>query len=165
MRTLKYLQKTFSECLEEVKALDIPVGHINGIRWGKLRKKWGICVWHKAADTFDIVISVECQRQIISVDDLKTIILHEILHTCGCINHDKLWVQYALKLDKAYGYSVSVFKTPFEFFHNDFPVLHTMVCKNCGGSWEIRNPSDWEKIHNDATAHCGWCGEDFQNLS
>ena len=142
--------------------MDIPVGVINGIGWSKLDNGWGICIRHSDTNTFDIRIATECQRKVIVKEDLKAGILHEILHTCdGCFDHSKLWVKYALKIDDVYGYSVSIFKTPFDFLHYDLPVLHKMVCKNCGGSWEIRNLSDWEKIQSGTTAHCGWCGENF----
>lgn len=163
MRTLKYLQKVFEQCLIEAKALAIPVQQIDGIRWGNLDKKWGICIWHTKTNTFDIVISTRCQRKIISKEDLKNIVFHEILHTCeGCIEHSKLWVQYALKIDNEYGYGVSIFKTSYEFLHHELPVLHRMVCKNCSGICEIRDPADWERFQNGVKFHCSWCGENFK---
>lgn len=149
-------------CLNEAKELDIPVGIINGIGWSKLDNGWGICIRYTDTNTFDIGISTECQRKVIVVDDLKAIILHEILHTCaGCFDHSKLWVKYALKIDDIYGHSVSVFKTTYDFLHPDSPVLHRMVCENCGGIYEIKDPYVWEKIQNGTTAHCGWCGKNF----
>lgn len=159
---MRNLQKIFDECLEKVKALDIPIGTIDSIGWKKLDKKWGICIRHKRTNTFDIKISMICQRKIILLDDLKSIVFHEILHTCeGCTGHTKLWVNYALKIDDAYGYSVSVFKTPYEFMNHNLPILYKGVCKNCGVRCEIRDPSDWQKIQNGIKFHCVWCGENF----
>lgn len=37
---MRNLQKIFEECLDKVKALDIPVGTIDSIGWKKLDKKW-----------------------------------------------------------------------------------------------------------------------------
>ena len=159
---MRNLQKIFVECLDKVKALDIPVGNIDSIGWKKLDKEWGICIQYERINTFDIKISTICQRKIILMDDLKSIVIHEILHTCeGCFEHTNLWVGYALRVDDAYGYSVATFKSPFEFMNHDMPILFTGVCKNCGGRCEFRNPSNWQKIQNGAKFHCGWCKENF----
>lgn len=68
---------------------------------------------------------------------VKTILAHEILHTCyGCYNHGKRWKTYADKMNRSYGYQIST-TTTYEALGLERPekkasVNYVIVCQSCG---------------------------------
>lgn len=155
---MRNLQQVFNECLMEVNAINIPIGNIESIEWAGFRNKWGLCIHHIDSGIYDIKISSRCKNTNIRLADLKNIIFHEMIHTCdGCMEHNKLWVGYALALDENYGYDVATAKTDFDLWNYDTPIICKLICKNCGGKREIRRKSSWERIQNGDKLICQWC--------
>lgn len=162
---MRDLQKIFEECLAEVKALNIPAGDILKIDWIDMNDAWGKChrTYVNKQLKYLIVINSEYASENISIIELRATICHEILHTCpGCVGHGKIWIKYALMIDKAYGYNVAAFKSRYDILNHDLPNLHQMVCPYCGGKRFFKKESVWDKISNGNTVHCGWCRHEME---
>lgn len=162
---MRDLQQIFDECLAEMKSLKIPVGDIKCIEWTTLMGAWGKChrVWENDHFSYYLKVSDEFQSDYINIKELRATICHEILHTCnGCYKHGKRWVKYALKLDAEYHYGIALFKSRYDIVNSELPVIHKMVCPNCGGGWKIRNSSDWDQIQSGIRFSCVWCRHEME---
>ena len=163
---MRDLQLILEECLTEIKSLGIPVGEIESIQWANIENGWGHCDICDVGDTLKYIlyISNTYLDESISIKELRATICHEILHTCPrCWGHGKTWVKYALKVDAKYGYGISIYKTGYDIINSESPIIHKMVCPNCGGGWGIRQMSDWEDIQNGSCkAFCVWCRNEMK---
>ena len=125
-----------------------------------LNDSWGNChrEWEDNRFVYYISISDEFETEKISIKELESTICHEIIHTCnGCFQHGKRWVKYALRMDAEYGYEIATDKNEYNVFHSELPVLHQMVCPNCGRKIIIKKDSVWTLVQNGEKAYCAWC--------
>lgn len=160
MPRMRDLQKIFWECIEEVKSLNIPTGDIKDIEWMEIDNAWGKCHREWMDDHFEYSIGISdiFSSDNIHINELRSIICHEMIHTCPrCWQHNKTWVKYALKIDEKYGYGVATYKNEYNVFNSQLSTLHQMVCPNCGGKLMIKKESVWEKVKDGSKAYCGWC--------
>lgn len=104
---MKDLDSLIFDCFRICNALEIPFSDNISIVWnGRITRKWGYC--RKIRDTYQISIATRLSEDAVPDEKTKSVILHEILHTCpGCMNHGKLWKHYcklhlALKLKQLY---------------------------------------------------------------
>lgn len=162
---MRDLQKIYEECIAEVKSLGIPVGKIESIQWADIKNGWGRCARCGIGDTlrYNIEISNIYLDEPISIKELRATICHEILHTSPrCWKHGKVWVKNALKIDAKYHYGIALFKSKYDIMNNELPVIHKMICPNCGGGWKIRNSSDWDQIQSGNRFSCAWCRHEME---
>lgn len=166
---MRNLQQLLKECMEEVKSLKIHIGDIKSIEWATLTDAWGKCrrEWENDHFAYYLKVSREFQTECINIKELKATICHEILHTCnGCYRHGKRWVNYALKMDAKYHYGIALFKSRYDIVNSESPVIHKIVCPNCGGGWEIKDISDWNHVQNITTGGkhllCVWCNHQMK---
>lgn len=106
MKMQDRLNRIFNECYEQLKAINIPVGKVGKVVLVHKFSIWGRCV--NLIDEYKIEIDsllVEPKYE----RGLRTVILHELLHTCpGCISHTPKWKQFAKKVTDTYGYTIQV---------------------------------------------------------
>ena len=88
---MKDLDSLIFDCFRICNALEIPFSDNISIVWnGRITKKWGYC--KKIRDAYQISIATRLSEDTVPDEKTKSVILHEILHTCpGCMNHGKLW--------------------------------------------------------------------------
>ncbi len=148
------------ECIKELKDIGILVqeDRIKEVKFARLSdNQIGVCSIYDD-NTFDIKVALFLRNEKIDINELKATVCHELIHTCkGCHDHMKPWIDYAKMADEAYGYGIAVHKTKFDIVHKNKEILHRMVCPECGGSWNIRERCDWERIQNGTKVFCSWC--------
>lgn len=148
---------TMQECMRELQAIGIEFGYVGEIRWRRM-DAFGICQTTNFI-YYRIGINEMFKRESISMDEFKSTMCHELLHTCeGCIEHNEKWLSLAKLADEIYGYTITEYKEDFDIKHPEAPVLHKLAC-SCGGSWKIREPGRWEEILADEPMRCPWCGK------
>ena len=131
-----YMEALLQEVLSDCKELKIPVSDrvipeiiINR----RAKSRFGSC--KKTAMGFQIEI---CEAVLdASVQDIKNIIAHELLHTCyGCYNHGKRWKAYAEKMNNMHGYNITT-TTTYEKIGLERPerkpdYKYKIECTKCG---------------------------------
>lgn len=105
---MKDFERLQQICLDEVRAAGITPGKIG--KWvinSRAKSRWGSCTMRENGE-YEIQIA-----EVLLVDDhvsevaCKETMIHEILHTCkGGANHSGLWLEYANKMNKQYGYNI-----------------------------------------------------------
>ena len=130
----KLLQDVISEC----KAIKLPVSNyiepevlINK----RAKKRFGAC--KKTSKGFTIEISEFMLAA--DSDHIKSILAHEVLHTCrGCQNHGKKWKLFAKNMNAQYGYKIATtssyekmgLETPQENQQKKYNYM--IQCQSCG---------------------------------
>lgn len=127
-----------AQIMEECCAIHIPISrHINpkvAINT-RARKRFAAC--RKAKDSSNYNIEVGEMLMQADIKLVKSILAHEILHTCqGCYNHGKRWKRYADEMNRAYGYEIST-TTTYEKLGLDEPeqkmqINYVIICQKCG---------------------------------
>lgn len=146
-KTTEAKEKTIlKEIIDEARAQEIPVPRnicpeivVNS----RPRKRFGCC--KKKDDGFTIEIS-EFVIDALGWDDYRVrgVVAHELLHACpGCLDHGKIWKEYAARMNKAYGYNIKR-ASSFEEMGlaeqdagseggSDAPVIRYVIkCRKCG---------------------------------
>lgn len=153
----KNLQTILEECTVRLKELGIPISDRIRIEWVREYIEFAIC--KKEKDCFLIQISDQCKQIQISTDDLRDMIIHQMLHTCdGCDTHSQKWVDYAKQVDAAFHYQVSVCKSNYEYFHHDKRVRTFMKCHKCGALRTVRDDDLYDSYSRGEHCTCDWCG-------
>lgn len=149
------------ECIKELKDIGIPVqdDRIMELKFARLPKGDAeICTLY-SNNTFCIKISLFFKNEKTDISELRATICHELLHTChDCYGHTGQWIEYAKKVDAAYGYEIAAYKTDFDLKNKHMPVIHRLRCPKCAGYWNIRKECDWERVQNGEKGICMWCG-------
>lgn len=132
----QYLQEVINEC----RRLKIPISdridpqiHINK----RAKSRFAAC--KKAKRFQESYYTIEVGSALLELDrqKIKTILAHEILHTCyGCYNHGDRWKAYRDKMNQAYGYQIKTTAT-YEELGLERPeqtITHryVIICKECG---------------------------------
>jgi len=146
------LEKIFKECMDEMKAVDIPIqdGRIAGAEAGDTDDCLGLCCGD-VDNNFTIIIRTDLLSDICPLKELKEIIIHELIHTCKrCGIHGKTWRKYAQIMNNAYGYSLLEGKDDNSIFHSEKPVLHKYVCPKCGIPFGSRSEEEYD-------CRCAFC--------
>lgn len=98
-------------------------------------------------------------------------ILHELIHTCynpskkeyGLWEHDTLFVQYARKTKKIYGYNLLRGFRPRDFQYAHKSPLAIFACKSCDFETWVYDKAQLEKwetaITEDRIGRCPYCGQ------
>jgi len=85
--------------------LGIPLGAADSVSYnGRLTKRWGYC---RRLSNGHFAISVSSVLAASSLEALRSVLYHEMLHTCPeCFNHGKRWRSYAKIVTKATGVEI-----------------------------------------------------------
>ena len=120
--------------LEQARALSIPISdridpHVAVNRRAVTR--FGCCIRQR-----DSSYRIELTDRLLAAEERACMqtLAHEVLHTCpGCQNHGPLWQEYAQRMNKAWGYSISRTGTCGALGIADArQVRHLVVCTACG---------------------------------
>ena len=112
--------------------------------------------------TFSIFIHPELSSEACPIEELKNVIVHELLHTCPrCLGHGKTWMKYAKIVNEKYGYEVSTVKDHEDIFHKEKPVLLRLVCKSCGSFNDLRTVPD---DYCDGYSVCPFCNSEYEEI-
>lgn len=127
------------ECLNETKAVGIPIGEVSLWSVNKRAKtRWGRCK-AKRDGSYEIEIAkclLEDDR--ISKKACKETIIHELLHTTkGGMRHTGVWKEYATLMNRTYGYNIKRVTTGNEkgienYKGSERPVKYIFTCGVCG---------------------------------
>ena len=153
------LRLLLSECIKEIQQLNIPIGTIIEIRTRKFNNKFGLCE-EDDDGCFHITIDERMVLRNIDIKDIKTTIIHEILHTCDdCIEHNEQWIAYAKKIETAYGYGYELMRIHDndDIFHKEKPIQHKVECPYCHSFGYIRNEKKWNRWMSKGGIICPYC--------
>ena len=136
---MKDLKKLTGECINEVKAAGICIGERISFEINKRAKtRWGLCRKNRDGSYQIQIAGILLEDNRISEKSCKETIIHELLHTCeGCMKHTGRWKQYALKMNRLYGYDIKRVTTGVEkgvenYRSSQLPGKYMFVCKSCG---------------------------------
>lgn len=126
---MKNLDNLVSECFYICDMLNIPYSQSISISWnGRITTKWGYC--RKIGEEYQISIAIRLSEDTISDETTKSVILHEILHTCsGCMNHGKLWKSYCKKIRENFGIKIKTVTSAEELNVSN---KYIIKCRRCG---------------------------------
>lgn len=123
------------EVMAQVAALGIPVSQkiephvsINA----RAVTRFGCCIFDGKAGSFRI----EVARRVAEGPEAgcRETLAHEVLHTCyGCRNHGKRWKEYAARMNRAYGYTITRATTNEAMGVGESrPYRYLFRCERCG---------------------------------
>ena len=144
------------QVIAEAKALKIPVSDnispqvvINR----RAKTRFGCC--KKVGGGFVIELSERVAEA--GETACKTVLAHEILHSCyGCMSHGARWKSYAAKMNAAYGYDISRASKSEELgVEKDYPVRYRFRCQSCGVVIERMKMSVFVKNYKRYRCRCG----------
>lgn len=100
------LGKIVKQCETELVRIGILLRGIEDVKMcrdrylsGRLGEEWN--------DKFVLYISQIYRNPKYGLEEVKTIICHQLLHSAeGCMNHGRLWEEYAKKVEDEYGYRI-----------------------------------------------------------
>ena len=141
------LEQTATECIEELKACNIPIREekIVEIRSEKMDFNYGVCEYDGNYN-FTILIDGRLLRDECPLNELKEVVIHELLHTCSrCLSHSNTWRRYAKIMNDEYGYSLLDCKDDDSIFHPEMPILHRYRCPKCGSIYNSRMAEEWDQ--------------------
>ena len=161
------LKELYSQCIDELKSIDINVEknrNIN-IKINKRSKKRYGCCKKIAKDKYQIEISewvMELNEKII-----KNTIMHELIHCLPrCNNHGEIFKRYANTINEKLGYNISRIgnkekdceASNIEYVEDETKYNYKIVCKNCNQNF-FR-----QRIKKGFTRkyRCGKCGGKFE---
>ena len=105
---MKNLKKLLKECEQELTTLKIPYEHPVQISFDRAKKRWGLCSYNLLTDTYTISITNRLNIDSVSDKSIKSVIIHELLHTCPqSMNHSVQWKRYADIVNKNTEYNIT----------------------------------------------------------
>ena len=154
-----------TECMEELEAINIPLGKILSFEINyRATTRWGQCR-RKPSGWYTINISHRLLADDVDIKALKDTLFHELLHTCdGCMNHGARWKNYADKVNKAYGYNIKRCTSAEEknIERTEKNIKHKFICKDCGQVITRQRDSKFTKHYD--LYRCGKCGGKFEKV-
>lgn len=127
-------------CKKELDALNIPYSKNMEFKVNnRLRTTWGRCT--RRQNRYTVEISGRVLKEGVPLETVKTILIHEILHTCNnCMNHGALWKNYATRVNNTYGYNIKRVNDSTEYkcdsyFNAKKEYKHMLECTKCGAKF------------------------------
>lgn len=113
------VNKLLQVVINEAKSINIPISDnicSNVLINKRAKKRFGACKTRIYKNKKHFQIEIGSALNICEDNIIKTVLMHEILHTCeNCNNHGKLWKQYAKKVNIYYGYNIKTSSTYEEY--------------------------------------------------
>lgn len=161
------LQQIVNECMDELDAIGIQYGYVNGVDVNtRARKRWGQCC--KKGKAYNLNISSVLLDDRVPINSLKSTVMHELLHTCdGAFNHGKTWQRLADKVNTKYGYNIKRCtdaneKGIGEFVNEINKPKYVFVCEDCGQ--EVKRFRESKFTKNYSLYRCGRCQGKFKRI-
>lgn len=141
------------ECMDELDAIGIPYSkNVTFEVNTTAKRRWGLCT-HLSGGRHRIQISHLLLADDIPDNSAKSVIIHELLHTCPKTNgHTKLWRAYADKVNAFYNYDIQR-TAGYEDLRVQDPeeYKYIVACPQCGYQWKyhrlsasVRNLLSWK---------------------
>lgn len=167
---MKDIKIAIRVCKYELEETNIPYGNIlNVIIDYNSKSRYGRCIRKESLNGFEIEISSKLLEDYVPFRSLKTVLLHEFLHTCpGCLNHGNKWKYYVGILNSKYGYNISRLSSDEELGiisekkEEDVFVKHEVVCTCCGKTY--RRQRDCKLTKHPELYRCGECRGELELL-
>ncbi|MBQ9960639.1 MAG: SprT-like domain-containing protein [Firmicutes bacterium] len=162
---IRELEKLIKKVAEELIAIGIPVSrNIEKITInGRARKRLGACHRRKSM-TGRYYYTIEISKYALNCEEkqLRSIIAHELLHTCtGCFNHGEKWKKMGELIENRLGYPISrtvdFSKLGLKEPAASETVKYVVICKGCGQKIERKRMCNLVK--NIEKYRCGKCGD------
>ena len=81
--------RLYNECVSELKAISITPGNVQRLVLGNVRDGWSGCCEYLGDDAYAIYLSYGLENERISDNMVKSVIIHELLHTVpGGFEHE-----------------------------------------------------------------------------
>lgn len=96
------------DAIDKLDKLGIPYGFV--VLWevnARAKRRWGQCEYIRKQK-----YKIDISERLFQAKDhfVEEVMLHELLHTCKeCKAHGAMWKAYADKVNKAYGFDISVY--------------------------------------------------------
>lgn len=169
---MKDLQYYFQLALNEMDVLDIPYNHIEECTINtRAKHRYGQC--RRRNGKYYINISERLLEDYVPTKSLMTVLCHEILHTIdGCMNHGKLWKEYADLVNDCYAYNITTTSSDKKYGlkpqenvkRKRMDYKYRVECCNCGGYGLYKKKTKWFTERGMKNCTCKKCGNhtDFQ---
>lgn len=141
--------------MNEVKSNMLAIGiqcskHINDIKFTGQRKTWGRCyrITKWGSESYRITISDMLQKKGVDPNALKSVVAHELLHTCPkCWTHKGEFSRLADILENKYGYKIKEHKAknlgiPDKVKYDE---PYVIKCSECGQKYAYNKRKKWFK--------------------
>ena len=131
------------KAMDQVASVGVKHGKINPevIINTRAKKRFGQC---KKVPYSEYDYEVQINAKLLEVEESKIMntLVHEVLHTCkGCMNHGRLWKNYANIMNNKFNYDISRTST-YEKIGIERPeVNYTIECQKCGNKFYRQNRS------------------------
>ena len=135
---MKKLKKILESVLEDTRRLGIETGNITGIMIKKGDHAFCARCCKKEryyASTAIEEFSIEVSESILNIptESLKTIIAHEVLHTCkDCFGHNKKWKMLAKRMNNFMGYQIQTTTGNLNMSGYTPSFSYILKCNMCG---------------------------------
>ena len=156
---MKDLRKAYEFGREICDACGIPIQKV--IRFGVKRStcNWGTTHYNHSTKEYIIYINPILLEDNVDDISLYNTLVHELIHTApNCMNHGKLWKEYAAKVNKEFNLNIKTtnseeekgvkIRTPIEY-------KYSVKCPDCGEVWNYQRMSKVVKTPSDYK--CGHC--------
>ena len=127
----------------------------------RAKSRFAACRKEKGYFGTKFVIEVgEALLQLEDIWKLKSILAHELLHTCpGCYNHGVKWKTYADIMNQMYGYDIRTTSTYEELGltapQKNREIKYVVICQNCGKKFYRQKKSKLITNVNKYRCQCG----------
>lgn len=132
---MKDLNLLYSECKDEMIAAGIKFKQDTPIEWYNAKSNWGLCEYYPNGKAKKLRISSRLAADYVTDKAVKTVILHEMIHTNDkCHNHGEFFKRYAKRLNDTFGYNIKRTGSYKEYgVKPDVKkVQYKLVCTGCG---------------------------------
>lgn len=161
---LKDLDKMLESVLEDTEKLGIETGKITGItiKSGDYSFCARCCKRERfySNTTVQEEFCIEVCESVLNIPEksLKTIIAHEVLHTCkGCFGHTKKWNIYAKRMNDFMGYKIQRTTGNLDMSGYTPTFSYMLECNTCGNTIGRRKRSsiiDHPERYKCPRCHC-----------
>lgn len=139
---MKDFDKLINDCLYEITSVGIRPGNITEWKINRRSKeRWGMCTKKPNGECIIQISARLLEDDNISEKACKDTIIHEILHSCPeCKGHTGKWKEYALLMNRTYGYNIKRVTSGHEKGIEDYHVTrhleikYVFRCSCCGNT-------------------------------
>lgn len=158
------LYNEFEKCESALREINIPIAEVVAVQPNsRAKSRWGQCTRKNSVDGVRYIISINTDllNEQNPLSALHTTVCHELLHTCErCMNHGKLWAEYAKIVNDALGLNIQRVSTAEEkkmvvFSRTEYKTGYAVTCKNCGRKRiYYRAGKVVKNVNNYSCGHC-----------
>lgn len=157
-RSYEEAEKIIESVMKDMAAVGIPFIKPRRVTYKHLEHVHAWCV-RKEDGSFELEIDSSFLDRSVPVRELKTLMMHELVHTCpGCMDHNKQFFQYTKKMhdfDPDYQKSGAT-NSPY-IYKRHFKFKNKLICPKCGRI-NMNDQPDGD------VGYCTMCGKWLEEL-